>query len=65
MAGAIRRCSVCALSLPDEPAWTVCPQCGEKTDRVGNEDANTTKEEATSLLLAREFDEYCERMGRK
>lgn len=60
-----RRCTVCALSLPNVPKWAQCPQCGEKTDIIGNAAPNTTEKEATSLLRAREFQEYLEREGIK
>jgi predicted RNA-binding Zn-ribbon protein involved in translation (DUF1610 family) len=55
-----RRCTTCALSLPNDPAWEKCPKCGESTDIIVNADPNTTAAEATSLLRAREFQEYLE-----
>lgn len=58
-----RRCSVCALSLPNDPAWEKCPQCGEPTSIIGNAEPNVTEQEATSLLRAREFQEYLEKEG--
>lgn len=58
-----RRCSICALSLPNDPAWEECPKCGEKTDIIGNAEPNVTEQEATSLLRAREFEEYLEKEG--
>lgn len=58
-----RRCTICALSLPNDPAWEDCPQCGEKTDIIGNASPNTTEKEATSLKRAREFQEYLEKEG--
>jgi hypothetical protein len=60
-----RRCTVCALSLPTGPTWERCPQCGEPTDIIGNIEPNTTEKEATSLLRAREFQEYLEKEGIK
>ena len=60
-----RRCTVCALSLPNDPKWSKCPQCGEATDIIGNAVPNVTEQEATSLLRAREFDEYLEEEGIK
>lgn len=58
-----RRCTVCALSLPNDPKWAKCPQCGEDTSIIGNAEPNTTDKEATSLLRAREFQEYLEKEG--
>lgn len=55
-----RRCTICALSLPNDPAWAKCPKCGESTDIIVNAGPNTTVAEATSLLRAREFEEYLE-----
>lgn len=60
-----RRCTVCALSLPNDLKWKSCPQCGEDTDIIGNATPNTTEKEATSLLRAREFQEYLEEEGIK
>lgn len=58
-----RRCTICALSLPNVPAWEKCPKCGEPTDIIGNAAPNTTEAESTSLLRAREFQEYLEKEG--
>lgn len=58
-----RRCTICALSLPNDPAWEDCPKCGEPTDIIVNAAPNTTIEEATSLLRVREFQEYLEKEG--
>lgn len=60
-----RRCTVCALSLPNDPKWSACPRCGEDTDIIGNAAPNVTEKEAVSLLRAREFEEYLEREGIK
>lgn len=60
-----RRCTVCALSLPNDEKWKECPRCGEGTDIIGNAEPNVTDEEATSILRRREFDEYLERKGGK
>lgn len=60
-----RRCSICAITFPFKPAWTVCAQCGEKTDPIGNGSNHIDEAEAVSLLRHREYEEYCERMGRK
>jgi predicted RNA-binding Zn-ribbon protein involved in translation (DUF1610 family) len=58
-----RRCTICALSLPNVPAWAKCPKCGEKTDIIGNVESDVTEQEAASLLRAREFEEYLEKEG--
>lgn len=58
-----RRCSICGLSLPNDPVWEECPQCGEATQVIGNAAPNTTEQEATSLKRAREFQEYLEEEG--
>jgi hypothetical protein len=58
-----RRCTVCALSFPLDPKWEKCARCGEATDIIGNAAPNITDEEATSLLRAREFQEYLEKEG--
>lgn len=58
-----RRCTICALSLPNALVWAKCPRCGEGTDIVGNVAPSTTNKEATSLLRAREFQEYLEKEG--
>lgn len=60
-----RRCTLCALSLPNDPAWEQCPQCGEDTDIIGNVVPTTTMEAATSLLRASEFQAYLEKEGIK
>lgn len=60
-----RRCTICALSFPSSPTWKKCAQCGEPTDPVGNVAPNITEKEATSLLRAREFQEYLEKEGIK
>lgn len=60
-----RRCSVCALSFPNDPKWEKCAQCGEPTSIIGNAEPNVTDTEATSLLRQREFDEYLEKEGKK
>lgn len=58
-----RRCTICALSFPNDPKWKECAQCGEATDVIGNAAPNVTDKEATSLLRAREFQEYLEKEG--
>lgn len=58
-----RRCSTCGLSLPNDPAWKDCPQCGELTGIIRNAEPNVTEQEATSLQRAREFQEYLEKEG--
>lgn len=58
-----RRCTICALSFPNDPKWLKCAQCGEPTDTIGNAGPNITDAEATSLLRAREFEEYLEKEG--
>jgi hypothetical protein len=63
-AAGCRRCTICALSLPNDPAWEKCPKCGESTDIIVNAGPNTTVAEATSLLRAREFEEYLEKEKR-
>lgn len=60
-----RRCTICALSLPNDPVWEQCPQCSADTDIVGNVEPNTTPAEATSMLRHRQFAEYLERKGIK
>lgn len=60
-----RRCSICALSFPNTPRWSKCAQCGEPTDIIGNAAPNLTEKEATSLLRAREFQEYLDKEGIK
>lgn len=60
-----RRCTICALSLPNSEEWKECPQCGEGTDIIRGGEPNVTEAEATSLLRQREFDEYLEREGKK
>lgn len=59
-----RRCSICGLSFPNDAGWRECAQCGEETALIGNIEPNLTIEEATSLLRAREFDEYLEKEGK-
>lgn len=58
------RCTICALSMPADPKWEKCPQCGEPTDPIGNAQPNISDEDATKLLRRREFDEYLEKKGR-
>lgn len=58
-----RRCTICGLSLPDSLTWEQCPKCGEKTDIITPATPDTTTKEATSLLRAREFQEYLEEEG--
>lgn len=58
-----RRCTMCALSLPDDPKWGTCPQCGQPTDFIRGGGPNVTDEEATKLLRARQFGEYLEKEG--
>jgi Zn finger protein HypA/HybF involved in hydrogenase expression len=60
-----RRCTICALSLPNSEEWKECPQCGESTDIIRGGGPNVTEEEATSMLRQREFDEYLEKEGKK
>jgi len=56
-----RRCTICALSFPNDMKWRQCAQCGEATDIIGNAAPNITDEEATSILRHREFREYLEK----
>lgn len=58
-----RRCSICAISYPNEQTWETCAKCGEPTDIIGNAAPNITETEAISLLRAREFEEYLEEEG--
>jgi hypothetical protein len=58
-----RRCSICALSFPNDPKWAKCAQCGEPTSIIGNAAPNITDEAATMMLRAREFQEYLEKEG--
>lgn len=60
-----RRCTICALSFPNDPAWKQCASCGGPTDIIGNASPNITDEEATSILRHREFTEYLEKEGKK
>lgn len=60
-----RRCTICGLSYPNDPKWEKCAQCGEPTSVIGNASPNITDEEATSILRAREFQEYLEEQGIK
>lgn len=60
-----RRCTICANSLPNDPKWATCPECGGSTDIIGNATPNVTEAGATSLLRAREFQEYLEEQGIK
>lgn len=60
---ASRRCTMCALSLPDTQKWAKCPSCLEPTDRIDKE-PNTTDEEATSILRDTEFQAFLEKEGR-
>lgn len=59
-----RRCTICALSFPNDPKWLACAKCGGKTDIIGNAAPNIDDAEATKLLRAREFQEYLEKEGR-
>lgn len=56
-----RRCTICALSFPNDPKWAKCAQCGELTDIIGNAAPNIDDAAATKLLRHREFDEYLDR----
>lgn len=58
-----RRCSICALSFPNDPKWAKCAKCGAKTDAIGNASPNIDDKDATKLLRAREFQEYLEKEG--
>lgn len=58
-----RRCSICALSFPNDEKWKECARCGEPTDVIVGGGPNITDEEATKVLRAREFDEYLEKEG--
>lgn len=58
-----RRCTICALSFPNDPAWEKCARCREATAVIGNAEPNVTDEEATKILRAREFEEYLEKEG--
>lgn len=60
-----RRCTICALSFPNDEKWKKCARCGEGTDIIGNAAPNVTDEEATTILRNREFEEYLERKGKK
>lgn len=60
-----RRCTICALSFPNDPKWAKCAQCGGKTDIIGNASPNIDDAAATKLLRRREFDEYLEKEGKK
>lgn len=58
-----RRCTICALSFPNDDKWKECARCGEPTAPIGNAEPNITDEEATKVLRAREFEEYLEKEG--
>lgn len=64
------RCSPCGISWPGEPdtrirpplspAYSVCPQCLERCDRIGNEDG-IDRDTALILKLHLEFQRYYEK----
>lgn len=58
-----RRCTICALSFPNDEKWKECARCGEGTDIIGNAAPNITDDEATKILRAREFEKYLEEQG--
>ena len=58
-----RRCTICALSFPNDEKWKECARCGEGTDIIGNAEPNISDEDATKMLRAREFHEYLEKEG--
>lgn len=60
-----RRCSICGITYNFKPQWTVCAQCGEKTEGISNGSGHMDDAEATKILRHREYEEWCERMGRK
>jgi hypothetical protein len=61
-----RRCSLCAVTWPDDVLFMACPDCKEATYRCGNVEP-IPEEEARRVLLFKCFDEYyerrCERRG--
>jgi hypothetical protein len=62
-----RRCSIGCESWPDEPLFTTCIYCGERTGRVRNIEPTIDREEASRLILHALFDNFykkrCLRMG--
>lgn len=49
-------------TYPDELIYSMCPICGEQTDRFSNAGSDMlSKEEAELLLLKSEFEKYYER----
>jgi hypothetical protein len=54
----VRRCTICALSFPNEDMWRECAQCGEPTAPMSNAEANISTATAVKMLRNREFEEY-------
>lgn len=60
----VYRCTICALEFPPDPKWQKCPRCGETTSPIQTGSANPISDrDATSMLRAREFQEYLEEEG--
>lgn len=62
-----RRCSMGCETWPDDPLFTTCSICGEKTRRVGNGQPTVSFEDARLAKLHELFEEFyarrCEKLG--